>query len=186
MVKPYLQRRYDPGSLARAAAIAAPLIGDALAYPPTPALPANLDATATTVVAVAAPDAAESASDTAAILADLAARHELVIVYGHDATAMLSPYDLVDSLRAHLPRFTITTVVLDAGPHLGGAECDLLAELLNEGALAVAVVATPDLGPTVQALAVRLKADTVLRLGYDRVDGVQLRTLTERASPVPG
>jgi hypothetical protein len=53
-------------------------------------------------------------------------------------------------------------------------------------AFTVVAVAAPDPGPTVQALAVRLNADTVLRLGYDRVDGVRLRTLTERASPVPG
>jgi NNP family nitrate/nitrite transporter-like MFS transporter len=162
------------------------LVDDALAYPVTPALPADLDATATTVVAVASADAARSPAETAATLADLAAHHELVIAYGHDESAASGPTALVEALRARLPRFRVTAVFLDAYPHLGESECALLAELLDEGALAVAVVPTTDPGPTARALAVRLAADTTLRLGYDPVDGTHLRTLAEPASPVPG
>jgi NNP family nitrate/nitrite transporter-like MFS transporter len=162
------------------------LIGDMLAYPEAAALPADLDATATTVVAVSAADAAESPAATVATLADLAVHHELVIVYGHDGTATFGPPALMEALRARLPRFKVTGVFLDAHPHLGATECDLLAELLEEGTVAVALVSAPDPGPTAEALTARLKADTVLRLGYDPVDGARLRPLREPVFPVPG
>ncbi|MGC9670372.1 MFS transporter [Planosporangium sp. 12N6] len=160
-------------------------IGRALAYPPTPPLPADLDTTATTVVAVPAVAAAQAPADAVATLADLAAHHELVIVYGHDADGPLGPPALMDALRARLPRFTVTAVFLDAHPDVGATECALLADLLDEGALVVAVVPAPDPGPTAEALTVRLAADTALRLEYDPVAGTRLRTLREPAFPVP-
>ncbi|GAA1814398.1 hypothetical protein GCM10009835_37610 [Planosporangium flavigriseum] len=89
----------------------------------------------------------------------------------------LAPYRLVTALNARLPRFRLTTVHVDAYPRLRAADCDLLADLLNEGTVAVAVVPAADPGPTAEALAARLTADTALRLGYDPTDGTQLWTL---------
>jgi hypothetical protein len=155
---------------------------------PPPHPPAILDTIATTVVAISAWDAAESPSHAIATLAELATRHELVIVYGRQeaAAGTLSPPALIEAIRARLPRFKVAAVLVDAYPRLDPTDCVLLEELLADGTLPVAVVHAADPVPTARALATRLSADLTLRLGYDRGSGARLRTLTESAFPVPG
>jgi hypothetical protein len=164
-------------------------IGDALAYPAVYRVPVDLDRTATTVVALSAADAAAAPTATLSALAELAVRHELVIVYGVDGPTDHAPtaHALIEAVRGRLPRFKITAVLIDAYPRRAGrTECAMLEQLLDEGTLAMAVVAASDPGPTAGALATRLDADLALRLGYDPVDGVRLRSLNEPASTVPG
>jgi NNP family nitrate/nitrite transporter-like MFS transporter len=163
-------------------------VGEVLSYPAVHSLPPRLDMTATTVVALSGADAAASPSATVSALAELAIRHELVITYGYTgATDAMGPHALIDALRARLPRFKVGAMLVDAYPcPAGPAECELLLQLLADGVLAMAVVATADPGPTAGALATRLGADMALRLGYDPVGGVRLRELTDSTSTVAG
>lgn len=136
----------------------------------------------TLVVAVSAVDSVASPTEAATALADLAVDHEVVMVYGYDPRAPFPLHGLLTDLRIRLPRFRFAAVFVDPHPDVRPADCDLLGDLLNDGALAVAVVPTVDPGPTAAAIAARLTANAVLRLECDRAHGALLRTLAEPTS----
>src|SRR5439155_291591 len=108
---------------------------DALSFPTLHATPAALadakyTATGTTAVTLAAADTVARPGTVPAVLAELATRRELVVVYGHDAPPVgsLSPLQLVAAIRDRLPRHRVAGFVVDAGDP-SSAEYDLLADL---------------------------------------------------------
>jgi hypothetical protein len=80
----------------------------------------------------------------------------------------------------------VTSVFVDPPPRLADADVGLIDELVNEGALAVAVTPALDPGPTAEALAIRMRADHAYRLVYDPSDGVRLEDLTQPLTPSCG
>jgi len=136
---------------------------------------------ATTIVAVDGNQLREAEHAIPTTLAEIAARHELVIVYSQ-AAGPATAQDLLTSVRTLLPRWRVTAVFVDPPPRLADADVGLIDELLNEGALAVTVTSSDDPGPTAEALAIRLRADYAYRLLYDAEQGVRLLDL---ARPVP-
>jgi len=153
---------------------------DALSFPTLHATPAALadakyTATGTTAVTLAAADTVARPGTVPAVLAELATRRELVVVYGHDAPPVgsLSPLQLVAAIRDRLPRHRVAGFVVDAGDP-SSAEYDLIADLLADGGVAVAVVDAADPARAAAALADRVGADSVLRLVLDPRDGVRL------------
>jgi hypothetical protein len=113
---------------------------------------------ATTVVAVSARAVGTHIAEVVRALSALAGNDELTIAYatttGHDGS------DLVAALRAQLPGHTVLAVVIAAPPH--PQEQDLIADLLNGGAVPVAVLPDVDPAPSALALAAHLDADQVL------------------------
>ncbi|NJC71022.1 hypothetical protein HC031_15055 [Planosporangium thailandense] len=136
----------------------------------------------TVVVAVSAVDAVESPAEAATALADLAVDHEVAMVYGYDPATPFRLHRLLHALRTRLPRFRFVAVFVDPHPDTRPVDCDLLGELVNDGAFALAVVPAPDPTATAAAVAACLAANAVLRLEHDRARGVLLRTLGEPTS----
>jgi MFS transporter, NNP family, nitrate/nitrite transporter len=142
----------------------------------------DLDVTATTVVALTDVETGSGGSAAVDRLAQLAAYHELIIVYAGGARrAGLGPHALVTALRLRLGRQAVVAIVLDcrSGP---GADRDirLLDDLIAEGAVAIAVVPDRDPAPTAVRVAADLDADLVLRLDLDPAG----RTRLYRLDPV--
>jgi len=141
--------------------------------------PEEAGSTATTVVAVTAADTVVNGSALAALLADLAARHELAIVYavGYQPPGSLHPTTFVAELRRRLNRQHVVAVVADSAPRADHADFALLSELLDDGAVVVAVVDVRDPLPMATVLAVRLEADQTTRVEPDGSGGVRLRAV---------
>jgi hypothetical protein len=116
-----------------------------------------------------------------AVLAELATRQELVIVYGYASPppGSLAPHRFVTALRAELPRQAIVAVLVDPTSPARPPEHDLLAGLLNEGAVAVAVVNVADPAPATSVLACPLDADLALRLVADAAGEPRLEDLSD-------
>jgi NNP family nitrate/nitrite transporter-like MFS transporter len=107
-----------------------PAIGAVLAFPD-----ATTDVHETTVVVVT-PTLRGGQADlasTVAVLADLAARHELVVVAPTEGGGRA--HTLVAGLREHLPRHHIVGITTGARPH--PHETRFVAELLQDGVLPV-------------------------------------------------
>jgi len=140
-------------------------IGAALAFP-TPA-----DRHATNVVSLTATDAARNTEGIVAVLAALATPGDLVIVYGHPATpdTGMTPFALVNGLRAHLPGRTVVAVYIDS--QLVAVESSLIAEVLDEGQVVLVYTPEADLGALATRMADRLGAHQVLRLTDHGIDG---------------
>ena len=132
----------------------------------------------TTVVTLTGPDVGSGGAAVAAILAELAARDELVVVLGRPERGDgLSPHALVTELRARLPRHRVVAVLVEAGhPVPGvvpGTEVEFLADLLQAGAVPVAVTIAANPNWAAVELAQRLDADRVLQANYDPRHGAQ-------------
>jgi hypothetical protein len=128
--------------------------------------PLAIESTATAVVAVAADDTETHGPAMVAALAELATRQELVIVYGYlkPPDGSLPPHRLITALRAELPRQVIVAVLLEAASPVAAPERELLADLLNDGTIAITVVDIPDPTPFARTIAHSLDADLALRL----------------------
>jgi len=144
---------------------------------------AATDDVATTVVAVNASHLPEATHAIPTALVDIAKRHELVIVCGR-ATDSFGSQQLIQAIRALLPRWRVTAALVDPPPLLTDTDVELVDALLNEGALAMAVTSAADPGPTAEALAIRLRADHALRLVYHPVEGAQLHDLAQPPTPL--
>jgi NNP family nitrate/nitrite transporter-like MFS transporter len=146
---------------ARAGQVVGPLV-----FPVPSRVTPGLDKALTVVVAVPAATAGRDDPVLVGMLADLARRHELVIVCADAAPAGggLDARGLVTSLRVHLPRQSIVAVLLDADPGAGRPEPAFIAQLVADGVLPVAAV--PDGDPTSAAagLATHLGAEMLLRV----------------------
>src|SRR3954464_2052865 len=93
---------------------------------------------ATTIIAVAANELYESGGAVPAALAEIAAMHELVIVFGQ-SPGPVTAQNLLSPIRGLLPRWRVTAIFVDPPPRLADADVELVGDLLNEGALAVTV-----------------------------------------------
>jgi hypothetical protein len=140
----------------------------------------------TTVVALSSAEIGPDARAVVASVAELAVDDELVVAYAHaeSAPSRMNPYSFVAALRVALPRHKIIAVLLDADPLGRSTEYVVLRELLQDGSVAVAAVATFDPDPVAIDLAEQLAADRVLRLTNDPVHGVQFELLWT-AQPQP-
>jgi MFS transporter, NNP family, nitrate/nitrite transporter len=141
-------------------------VGTALAFPASIA-PANAE---TIMVAVSTPPTGNNLAQTVATLTSLANHQETVIVSGGDRAV---GYDLVVSLRTHLPRHRVLALAIGAIPHRH--ETALLADLVAEGALPVVLTGPARPEGMAFMLAEALGARRVLIATPDRVDGVMLR-----------
>ena len=146
-------------------------IGAAATFP-APAVPYN--GAVTTVVALSAPQIRPRLGDVTATLAALAAKQELAIIYAHPETSPggCAGYPLVAGLRQHLPSHTIVAMTTAAPPH--PHEVTAIADMLNAGAVTVALVNTANPDPSAILLAGQLGADQVLHLASDRVESLAL------------
>ncbi|GAB1639751.1 MFS transporter [Krasilnikovia sp. MM14-A1259] len=137
--------------------------------------------TATTVVAVSARDIGSHITEVVRALSSLAGNDELTIAYatttGHDGG------DLVAALREQLPGHSVLAVVTAAPPH--PHEQDLIADLLNSGAVPVAVLPDADPAPSALALAAYLDADQVLSVTAQQTLrlGTPVRSLSGGGTP---
>ena len=146
-------------------------IGAALAFPSTTA-PQH---TATTVVALPPMPGGPHTPQIIAALTTLATRQELVIVCGSrdHSSSRSDGRELVAGLRFHLARHTIIAINVDTDPHPD--ETAMIAELLNDGALPVAITTGTNPEPVALLLAAALGADHVLRVSPDQVEGIVLQ-----------
>jgi hypothetical protein len=136
----------------------------------------------TTVVALSSIDTGLGTEALVVAIAELATQDELAIVYGHvePAPKRLNPYTFVGALRLALPRYNIVAVLLDPDPSQRTPEYALLRGLLEDGAVSVAAVSVADPAATAAELAEQLRADRVLGLTYDQINGVIPRVLWSR------
>ncbi|GAB3846020.1 MFS transporter [Dactylosporangium cerinum] len=144
-------------------------IGAAVAFP-APTVVASQSAT--TVVSLAAPQIRAYLGDITAVLAALATRHELAVVYADPAPSGRAGIGLplVAGLRQHLPKHTILSMVAETPPH--PHETAAIAAMIDAGTIPVILVAGADPTPTAMLLAAAVGADQVLHLTHDRIEGV--------------
>jgi hypothetical protein len=163
----YVRRRHDWIN---------PLAFPLLHSTPRALAPSEFQANATTVVALAASDTVADQAVVLAILSELATRQELIIVYGLDAqpSDSLTPTQLVAAIRDRLPRHEIAAVLVDAAGRTDSCDWALLADLVADGAIAVAVAEGPDLAAATQVAVRRLNADTVWALSRNPAGEVGL------------
>jgi MFS transporter, NNP family, nitrate/nitrite transporter len=142
-------------------------IGTALAFPASIA-PGN---SGTVVVAVSTAPTGTHLAQTMAALTSLANHQELVVVTGGGDRA--TGYELVIALRIHLPRHRIVAVAVGEIPH--HHEMGVMVDLLNEGALPVALSGPARPDGVAFVIADALGTRRVLIVTRDSVDGVLLR-----------
>jgi NNP family nitrate/nitrite transporter-like MFS transporter len=150
--------------LALAAAVYLHTRADTLAFPLPWRSTLATDSPLTVVVALA--PGGTDADDPALLttLVDLARCHELVVVCGPwtTPTKRMSVHQLITAMRARLPRQAIVGVLVDEPKT--APEFAIIAELVVEGTIPVAVVTATDPTPTATLLASHLGAEVVLRL----------------------
>jgi MFS family permease len=129
-------------------------ISAALAFPETIALPRVIS---TAVVVTPNLHDGAALTRTVGVLIGMATRHEVVVIAAnsHDTA-------LVDGLRLHLPRHRVVTIATGERPH--PHETNLVAELLNDGALPVVVAMSGDPEPVALLVATALGTGHVLRI----------------------
>jgi MFS transporter, NNP family, nitrate/nitrite transporter len=156
-------------------------IGAAATFP-APAIPD--DGAVTTVIALSAPQIRLRLGEVTATLAALAVKQELVIIYADPETPPggCAGYPLVAGLRHHLPHHTILAMTTAAPPH--PHEVAAIADMLDIGAVTVALVTSANPDPSALLLASQIGADQVLHLASDRVEGLVLNP-TGPTSGVP-
>ncbi|BFU43307.1 MFS transporter [Krasilnikovia sp. MM14-A1004] len=148
-----------------------------------PAIAVPESGTATTVVAVSARDIGPHLTEVVRALSSLAGTDELTIAYA--TTAGNDGSDLVAALREQLPGHSVLAVVTATPPH--PHEQDLIADLLNSGAVPVAVLPDTDPASSALALAAHLDADRVLSVTAQQTLrlGTPLRSLADGDTPMP-
>jgi len=107
-------------------------------------------------------------------VADLARRQDLVVVCGSDGTdaGHLGSYGLTTELRDLLPRRAVIAVLVSDHSDAARQELAAIANLLDNGAVVVAVALASDPLPVAALLARHLETCSLLRLdrgGYQRV-----------------
>ncbi len=139
--------------------------------------------TAMTVAVVGESDTRWGAAAVVARLAELAARDELVVVYGSDEPTRPRPGTnvLVTGLRDRLPRHRIVAVPVG---HTGslGRHAALFGEFVESGAVPIAVTPTEDLRDVAAELSTYLRADRVLMVSYTRAAGADLHEIWDRGT----
>jgi MFS transporter, NNP family, nitrate/nitrite transporter len=156
-------------------------IGLGLAVPAPP----QRTPTAMTVAVVDEADTRWGAAALVARLADLAARDELVVVYGTDLPpAERTGNALVVGLRDRLPRYRIVPISLL--PHSDGLSADaaLVGDLVESGAVAIAVTPHEELAGITARLSTYLHADRILKASYSLAEGADLHPVWDRP-PTP-
>ncbi len=136
----------------------------------------------TTVVILCGSDTGSGGSAIAALLAELATRDELVVVYSQPERTHRppGPHALVAELRILLPRHRVVAVLVGADRSVPQAESELLRDLLHGGTVTVAcTTAANPTWPAVE-LASQLDADRVLQADQDPVHGARLRQVWAR------
>jgi MFS transporter, NNP family, nitrate/nitrite transporter len=133
--------------------------------------------TLTTVVAVPASATASSTEALIAALTDLAARPDLIVVYGcgrptPDGRTGLCPHAVIAALQAGARRRGVVTVMLDGTQRNLPVDVALLTDVLADGSVAVALVPVDDPLPTAKALLAHLGGGRGVRLQVDPVDSV--------------
>ena len=141
----------------------------------------------TTVVAVAADDTVAARTGVLGILAELATRQELVIVYAPDvrSAGTLTAAQLVAALRDRLPRHQIAAVLVSSGEPPDLTAWALLQDLTDDGALPVAVVEGRDLRDITRTAARHLRANAFRLLTSDPALGVHLEPLLREPLDAP-
>jgi len=140
---------------------------------------ATLDQSGVAVLVVAhGPDVTEQW--LAHSVADLARRQDLVVVCGsgEPQNELLASYALTTRLREKLPRRSVIAVLVSDPPDAGRHEFATIANLLEEGAVTVAVTVGADPLQVAAHLARHLRTNTLLRLhrdGYQRVSSAPAR-----------
>jgi hypothetical protein len=102
-------------------------------------------------------------------VADLARRQDLVVVCGSGAqdAGGPGPYTLTSQLREMLPRRAVVAVLVSDHPDAAREEFATIADLLDNGPVAVAVASAPDPQPVAVLLARHLQTSSLLRLDRD-------------------
>lgn len=140
---------------------------------------ATLDRSGVAVLVVAnGPDVAEHW--LAHSVADLARRQDLVVVCGsaEPPDDHLAPYALTTRLREKLPRRSVIAVLVSDHPDAGRHEFATIADILDDGAVTVAVTLAADPLPVAAHLARHLRTNTFLRLdrdGFRRLSSARAR-----------
>lgn len=117
------------------------------------------------VVAIAWADLRRNLQTIAGVLAELARHHELLIVHGADRAPTGNPlHTLAGALHLRLPRHRIVPTLVGITERAGHAVADLIGDLLEDGAVAIAVAPTLDPEPTAALLAKHIGATRVLHL----------------------
>jgi hypothetical protein len=119
-----------------------------------------------TVVAVSWADLRRDTAAVAAAIAELAGRDELLIVQGdaHTPAHRQPTHRLVAALRDRLPAHRVVAALADIGARAGSSDTELVDELLDDGAVTIAVSPTTDPDWAAVVLAERVGADRVLHL----------------------
>jgi hypothetical protein len=127
---------------------------------------------ATTIVTLSARQIRPHLGDVTAVLAALATRHELAIVYAdpNPAAGTGNGHPLIAGLRRHLPAHTILGIATETPPH--PHETTAIAEMLSTGTIPIVLVAGADPTPTAIILAGEVHADQILHLTPDRIQGL--------------
>ncbi|HKT06111.1 MAG TPA: MFS transporter, partial [Rugosimonospora sp.] len=137
---------------------------------------------AMTIAVVGEAETRWGAAAVVARLAELAARDELVVVYGSDdvGNSRRDRNPLVVGLRDRLPRYRIEAIPVrpETGPL--GADAAVFDEFVATGAVAVAVTPTPELGGVAAQLSTYLQADRVLKVSYTLNAGARLHKVWDR------
>jgi hypothetical protein len=136
-----------------------------------------------TIARVGEPDTRWGAAAVVARLAELATRDELVVIYGSDEPAARSRRDtnvLVTGLRERLPRHRI--VAIRVAPRAGSLDGDAarFGELVEPGAVTIALTPMQELGGVAAHLSTHLRADRMLRVSYALSTGADLHKVWDR------
>jgi hypothetical protein len=117
-------------------------------------------------------------------LAELAVSDELIVVYGSDEPLhhRRHAHVLVAGLRNRLPRYRIVAVRTVPRSGTIGHVTAVLGELVETGAVTIAVTPTAQLPAVTAELSHSLRADRVLRLSYTLASGAGLQEVWSRAS----
>jgi NNP family nitrate/nitrite transporter-like MFS transporter len=144
--------------------------------------------TAMTVAVVAEADTRWGAAAVVARLAELAINDELVVVYGCDAPPRPEPGPniLVTGLRHRLPRHSVKGLRLARPVSTPEALAELFGDLVDAGAIAVAITPTAVQSGLAAEVSSYLHADRVLKVTYTLAAGADLHEVWTRRAITGG
>jgi len=153
-----------------------------------PAAPAASVVAGATVAVVGERECRWGMGAVVARLAGIAARDELLIVFGAERRYEPGGCPVVSGLRDHLPRHHVVGLyVAQSCAGLSRPDSELVARLIEDGSLPVVVAPAVSMRDVAAALTKGLRADRVVRLSRT-IDGVELHPVWRRAAQagVPG